>query len=384
MSKTIAVGIGSRANYSSIKSFCLAVASDREFELKLFLYASAATRHYGNLQKEIEEDGLIVDIIMDNLVLGDTGSVMAKTTGLALVDVASYLERIQPNYVLTVGDRFETMAVAIAASYMGLPLIHTMGGEITGTLDEAVRHSITKLANIHFVSNANAHEIVKKLGEDEKYIFNVGCPRIDTIRTAIQGSKKQFDLNEFGEGETINIDKDDFIMISQHAVTTEYSTLEKDYLCTLQAVLNTNKKAIFFWPNSDSGHEKISKVSRRFRQDYDPRWRFVRNIPNELYAILLDKTRLLIGNSSSGIRDANYLGTPVVNVGTRQNKREFGLNVLHAGYDTIDIQAKIDLQLKHGKFEQSYLYGNGFAGEKMLSKLKELRLFSTQKLIFYK
>lgn len=384
MNKVIAVGIGSRANYSSIKSFCAVVSSNVNYELKIFLYASAATRHYGDLKTEIETDGFPVDCVMDNLILGDSGYVMAKTTGLAIVDVSNYFERLKPNYVVTVGDRFETMAVAVASSYMALPLIHTMGGEITGTLDEAIRHSITKLANVHFVSNKNAYDVVRKLGEDPRFIFNVGCPRIDVIRSVVNETEIKHDLSNYGEGENINIESDEFIMISQHAVTTEYSTLENDYLCTLHAVFETNKKAIFFWPNSDSGHEKISKATRMFRQEFNPPWRFVRNLPNELYASLLNRTQALVGNSSSGIRDSNYLGTPVVNIGTRQNNRESGANVVHARYDTKDINEKLRFQLDNGKYETDTLYGDGRAGKKMLSIIDTLKLDNTQKLICYK
>jgi UDP-hydrolysing UDP-N-acetyl-D-glucosamine 2-epimerase len=384
MNNVIAIGIGSRANYSSIKSFCSAISRHEIFQLKIFLYASAATRHYGDLKTEIESDGYTVDLIMDNLIYGDSGYVMAKTTGLALVDVSNYLDRLRPNYVVTVGDRFETMAVAVASSYMGIPLIHTMGGEITGTLDESVRHSITKLANVHFVSNQKAFDVVRKLGEDPRTIFNVGCPRIDVIRSAINKREKKYDISDFGEGESIDIYQDEFVMISQHAVTTEYMTLESDYLCTLQAVYKTNKKAIFFWPNSDAGHEKISKITRAFRQDFHPPWRFVRNLPNELYANLLNNTQALVGNSSSGIRDSNYLGTPVVNIGTRQNRREFGANVVHAGYNTIDIMKKLKFQLDHGRYNAGTLYGDGRAGEKMVNILSKIQFCNTQKVICYK
>ena len=173
-------------------------------------------------------------------------------------------------------------------------------------------------------------------------------------------------------------------MISQHAVTTEYSTLENDYVCTLNAVFETNKKAIFFWPNSDSGHEKISKVTRMFRQEFNPPWRFVRNLPNELYASLLNRTQALVGNSSSGIRDSNYLGTPVVNIGTRQNKRESGGNVVHSTHNTKDISEKLRFQLDNGRYETDTLYGDGRAGIKMLSIIDNLKLENTQKLICYK
>src|SRR5205809_910666 len=179
--KKICVVVGSRANYSSIKSAMRAIQKHPDLELQLVVGASALLDRYGSVVRLIENEGFEVNARLYMLVEGETPLTMAKSTGLGLVELSSILDNLRPDCVLTVGDRFETMATALAAAYMNIPLAHTMGGEVSGTIDESIRHAITKLAHIHFPANREAADRIIRLGEHPDAVHVVGCPRIDLM-----------------------------------------------------------------------------------------------------------------------------------------------------------------------------------------------------------
>ena len=179
--RKICVVVGSRANYSSIKSAMHAISEHSELELQLILGASALLDRYGTVSKQIIKDGFdpVAEVFM--LIEGETPTTMAKSTGVGLMELPTIFDRLKPDIVLTVGDRFETMATTLAAAYMNLPVAHTMGGEVSGTIDESIRHAVTKFAHIHFPASQDAKERIIKLGEREKDVHLVGCPRIDLV-----------------------------------------------------------------------------------------------------------------------------------------------------------------------------------------------------------
>ena len=276
---------------------------------------------------------------------------MVKTTALGMLELTEIFKHKKPNIVFTVGDRFETMATAITASYMNIPLAHTMGGEVTGTIDESIRHSITKLAHLHFVSNKDSLKRVLKLGENKNSVFNVGCPRNDLLKIILKKSKANSILsriNRFGVGD-IDIIKNNekFLILLQHPVTTEYSSSNIQMKKTLSAIQKFNLKKIILWPNADAGYDKISQEIRKLREKNELKnYRVIKNLPIEDYAILLDKASCIVGNSSSAIRDGSFIGTPAVNIGTRQNSRLHGPNVVNVNYDIKEIYSSIKLQIK--------------------------------------
>ena len=174
--RKICVFVGSRANYSSIKSVMQAVKDHNDLELQVVTGASAILERFGNVDQLIRDDGFIPNYTFHNLVEGENPVTMAKSTGLGLIEMSMILNNLKPDAVVLVGDRFEVMAVAIAAAYMNIPIAHTMGGEVTGTIDESIRHAITKFAHYHFPANEDAKQRLIKLGEDPKHVYNVGCP----------------------------------------------------------------------------------------------------------------------------------------------------------------------------------------------------------------
>jgi UDP-hydrolysing UDP-N-acetyl-D-glucosamine 2-epimerase len=199
------------------------------------------------------------------LIEGETPATMAKSTGLGLLELPTIFESLKPDIVLTVGDRFETMATTLAAAYMNIPVAHTMGGEVSGTIDESIRHAVTKFAHIHFPACDGAKDRIIRLGELPQHVHMVGCPRIDLIANILTTSGQLIDNELFntGVGNKFNLE-DPFVLVSQHPVTTEYGVGESQILKTLGAVRNLNLPAIVLWPNADAGSDDISKGIRKW------------------------------------------------------------------------------------------------------------------------
>lgn len=311
--KTICVFIGGRANYSSIKSALIAIKEHPGLELKIILGSSALVKKYGNLEAILKNDGFEIAERIQMLVEGDVPSVMVKTTALGMLGLADIFERINPDYVIVIGDRYEVMAPTIAAAYMNIPVAHTMGGEVTGTIDESIRHAITKFAHIHFPANKESGERIIKMGEEEKRVFVVGCPRIDTVKRIIDenpGVPDEIFDKCGGVGPKFDLNKP-FLLISQHPVTTEYKEAEHQIGETIYAAQATGLPIILLWPNSDAGTEGISQGIRKFREkNPDAVLHAFTNLPIDMYVRLMNNTACLIGNSSSGIREGAFLGTP--------------------------------------------------------------------------
>ena len=226
--RKICVVIGSRANYSSIKSAMQAIDRHPELELQVVIAASALLDRYGQVSMLVEKDGFSIAGRVHMLIEGETPVTMAKSTGLGLLELPTVFEQIRPDIVLTVGDRFETMATTLAAAYMNILLAHTMGGEVSGTIDESIRHAVTKFAQIHFPASSDARDRIIKLGERPENVFLVGCPRMDLVAELLQhnGNGLGPDLFSQGVGGQFSLDEP-FFLVSQHSVTTEFGEGER-------------------------------------------------------------------------------------------------------------------------------------------------------------
>lgn len=365
--RKICVVIGSRANYSSIKSAMRAVQKHPDLQLQVVAGASALLDRYGAVVDLVEKDGFEIDARVYMLVEGETPATMAKSTGLGLLELPTIFERLQPDMVLTVGDRFETMATTLAAAYMNIPLAHTMGGEVSGTIDESIRHAVTKFAHIHFPASSEARDRIIKLGERPEDVYLVGCPRIDLVAEILEKDRNGFgpDLFKEGVGGVFDLNQP-FLIVSQHAVTTEYGEGERQINETLMAVHALDLPAIVLWPNADAGAEDIARGMRKFREHYDDsKLRFFKNLPTAVYISLMRRTACLIGNSSSAIREGAFVGTPAVNIGTRQSMRQRGMNVIEVDHDREAIIQAVRQQLAHGPYPSDPIYGDGHAGERI-------------------
>jgi UDP-hydrolysing UDP-N-acetyl-D-glucosamine 2-epimerase len=375
--RKICIVVGSRANYSSIKSVMCAVRANSALKLQLIVGASALLDRFGSLVDVIEADGFEPDAKVTMIVEGETPGTMAKSTGLGLLELPTIYGMLKPDVVVSVGDRFETMATAVAAAYMNIPLAHTMGGEISGTIDESIRHAVTKLSHLHFPANQQAGDRIVRMGEDPTAVHVVGCPRIDLVAEIARsnGHIESADwLEREGVGAHITLDKP-FLLVSQHPVTTEYGQGEQQIVETLMALHELQMPTIMLWPNADAGSEDISRGMRKFREQYRPEYiRFYKNFPIDTYVRLMLNCACAIGNSSAPLREGAYVGVPTVNIGTRQQGRDRAENVTDAAPGRREIVAAIKRQLAHGRFPSNHLYGDGGAGPRIAKILAEAPL----------
>ena len=366
--KKICVVVASRANYGRIKSVLREIKNHDNLELQLIVAASALLHRFGNVIEGIRNDGFEISRTAYLIVEGENPTTMAKSTGLAIIELATLFEDLKPDIVLTIADRFENMATAIASSYMNIHLAHTQGGEQTGSIDESVRHAITKLAHLHFPATDKSRDILIQMGEDPSTIFMVGCPSIDIIAN-IDFTLGDLFIRYGGVGHGIN-PAEPYLVVLQHPVTTEYGSGLHQIRETLDAINQIGIQTIWFWPNVDAGSDDISKGLRIFReQNPKRRIHFYRNFSPEDYARLINNCACLIGNSSSAIREGSFLGVPAVNIGTRQNRRERGPNIIDVWYDAREIVKAIKKQLDHGQYKRSLLYGDGKSGERIVKIL---------------
>lgn len=371
--RRVCVVVGSRANYASIKSAMCAINRHPDLELQVVAMASALLDRFGSVVDLVERDGFEIAARASVIVEGETPTTMAKSTGLGLVELPTIFDLLKPDVVVSVGDRFETMATAVAAAFMNIPLAHTMGGEVSGTIDESIRHAITKLAHIHFPASRDAAERILRLGEDPRHVHVVGCPRIDLVAEIARGNGHLPSewLGSAGVGGHLDLNEP-FLLVSQHPVTTEYGEGERQIRETLAAITELGMQAIMLWPNADAGSEDVARGIRKFREHQpNANIRVFKHIPMELYILVMKHCACMIGNSSAAIREGAFLGVPAVNIGTRQTGRERASNVIDVGYDAREITNAVRRQMSNGRFESSPIYGDGHAGVRIASILAD-------------
>lgn len=369
--RKICVVITARPSYARIKTVLEAVKAHPELQLQLVVGASALLERYGPVVDVIRADGFEPDEVVYMVVEGENLVTSAKSTGLGIVELATIFDNLEPDLVLSVADRYETIATAIAASYLNIPVAHVQGGEVTGSIDEKVRHAVTKLSNLHFVANENAAERVIRMGEDPKTVYVTGCPSIDLAARIAEEDQHEFDVfsHYMGVGHRFDLNQG-YIVVMQHPVTTEYENAIQQTRETLSAIESLRYPTFWFWPNVDAGSDHVSKAIRQFRESRDvPHIYFYKNLPPEDFLRLLNKARCLVGNSSVGIRESSYLGLPVVNIGNRQAGRDRAANVKDVGYDRKAIEDAVREHLRDGRPQRSFLYGKGDAGTRIADLL---------------
>lgn len=382
--RKICVVVTARPSYSRIKSALTAIQLHPDLELQLVIAGSALLDRYGNAVNFIEKDGFQIAAKVFMVLEGENPTTMAKTTGLGVMELTNVFYNLQPDAVVTIADRYETIATSIAAAYQNIPLVHIQGGEVTGNIDEKVRHANTKLADLHFVSSEDARERVIKLGENSEKVINTGCPSIDLAKEILE--QKYLDFNPLlkygGVGASLDW-KNGYIVVMQHPVTTEYKESKNYILETLKAVKALNYPTFWFWPNVDAGSDGTSNGIRSFRELEQPEnIHFFKNMEPLDFLKLLNSSSALLGNSSVGLRECSYLGVPVVNIGNRQHRRSRGQNVTDVGYEQSSIEEATKIAIKKNKFESSEIYGSGDAGIKIAELLAKTTL-SFSKTISY-
>ncbi|HEX3008278.1 MAG TPA: UDP-N-acetylglucosamine 2-epimerase, partial [Bacteroidales bacterium] len=258
------------------------------------------------------------------------------------------------------------------------------GGEITGSIDEKVRHAVTKLSDLHLVATEKAAERVIRMGEDPKHVYVTGCPSIDLAANMLKAPLLDFDIFDRygGVGEQLDLSKG-YLVVLQHPVTTEYKRAREHILETLYAVNEIDLPVLWFWPNVDAGSDGTSNAIRAFREIEKPtKIHFFKNMEPTDFLKVIHHSKCLIGNSSVGIRECSFLGVPVVNVGSRQRGRERGDNVLDTDYDRSAIKNAILNQLDTGHYPSSCIYGDGHADRRIADILAQASL-NIEKRLWY-
>ncbi len=376
MTRTISVVVASRANYGRIKSVLSAISNHSSFRLDLVLAASAVLYRFGDISQTVENDGFNISHKIYSVVEGENHNTMVKSTASLMSELSTYYSATQPDAVLTVADRHETLATAICASYSNIPLIHTQGGEQTGSIDDKVRHSITKLSNIHFPATENARNNLISMGENPDYVFNSGCPALDLCRTT-NLSIDHIENPMLGNGAIIDFSKN-YSLIVYHPVTDNLEQAAPTVKSIIDYVTQTDSQFIWLWPNVDAGSDVISKTLRTSRDSnsvFSSKVRFVRSYTPEDYLRVLKNAQYVLGNSSSFIRECSLLAVPALLIGDRQRSRELGPNArtLEECSDVDSLSQAISLLPSKNSIASSNLYSHTNSGAYIVEKLDQLQ-----------
>jgi GDP/UDP-N,N'-diacetylbacillosamine 2-epimerase (hydrolysing) len=377
--RRISFPITNRAYYGRSQLLIRKLHAHPAIELELMLGGSILLDKYSrHVAEDIEAGGFTISASLFNVIEGGNHVAMAKTACLTALEFTNQLHIANPDVVIICGDRFEQLAIAMAAAYLNKTIAHIEGGDVSGSIDESVRHAITKLAHLHFVTNADAHRRVLSMGENPRYVFNAGSLDVE-LASRVDMTLTSAMVNANGVGHAIDVERP-FLVVIQHPVTTERGNREH-LEATLRAVSALEMQAIWFWPNPDAGTAEMAETLRHFREHHGAateRMRFITNVPADLFIAMLKRTACVVGNSSAGIKECSYLGTPVVDIGERQHGRLNGDHVVHAGYDAEGIAAAITSQIRHGGYPPSHIYYQPGSSQTIVDVLASAELY-TQK-----
>ncbi|MBI4333137.1 MAG: UDP-N-acetylglucosamine 2-epimerase (hydrolyzing) [Chloroflexi bacterium] len=358
-----------RADYSKLRPVLRKIIESPAFDLRLIVAGHHLLPELGLTVHLIENDGfpIAARVPMSSGSDKDSGADMARALGRGLVEFTDVLEDMRPDIMLVGFDLGAHLAAAVAAAHMNIPVAHIEGGELTGSIDESLRHATTRFAHLHFATNRASAERLIRMGENPRYVFNVGCPSLDALLNMDfvrpETLARQFDLDL----------SQPLIVVLQHAVTTEADEATGQIMLTLDAVKKTGVQAILIYPNVDAGGRRIIREIEKTRIQAH------KNLPFEVYGSLMKVASVLVGNSSSGIVEAPALHLPAVNIGTRQQGRMQAGNVINAGYDSQDIFQAITKAICDAEFRERLAsctspYGDGKASARIAEILKSVDL----------
>lgn len=379
--RKVCVVLVDRANYGRLKPVMRAIADRPELELQVICSGTMVLERFQQPVDVVREDGFRVDGEVYMELEGSTPTTMAKSVGFGMVEFSSEFQRLKPDVVLIIGDRYEALAATIAAAYMNLCIVHVQGGEVSGSIDESARHAITKFAHFHFPSTKRSAEYLVRMGERPDTILGTGCPSSDIARE-LDRTLDPAVINTRGGGAVIDVKKP-FLLVLFHPTTTEFGGERAQMEAMLEALSRLAMQTLLLWPNIDAGSDHISKAIRVFREKRNPVWlRTLTNLTPEKYLKVLANTACAIGNSSSFVRDAGYFGTPVALVGHRQEGREHDVHVTPTRPLADEIETSIRNHLTHGRYAPSTLYGDGHVSERIAAGLAALTPYVQKRLHF--
>lgn len=370
--KKLVVMVSARASYSRFRSALIQLARSDHIDLHIVLVASANSSRFGNLVKFIEQDGLRISWKIDSQIDISQKTSMAKTVGLTLLGLTDYLENVDPDALVIIADRHETIAGSISGSYLGIKTFHIQGGESTGNIDDRVRFANTHLSDYHFVANEVALERLRTCGVSHQNIFVTGCPSLDFVKDNKFDRIRIPNLTGLGLPDS-KLFESEFLVVMQHPETSSKLDFPDQILPTIYAINEADVPTLWLWPNSDQGGESFTDVIRKAHTNgLLKNVHFERSLEPELFLSILDGASCIVGNSSVALRECSLIGTPAVNIGGRQSNRSHGSNVLTVQYDRSRILEAIVRQRIHGRYSPEFIYGNGESGKLIARLIEEL------------
>jgi UDP-hydrolysing UDP-N-acetyl-D-glucosamine 2-epimerase len=368
-----------RANYGRLKPVMNEISVHPHLDMQVVAAGTMVLERFDLPVNVVIKDGFTVDGYIYIELEGSTPATMAKSVGFAIMEFASEFQRLKPDVVLLIGDRYVALAAAVAAAFMNIPIAHIQGGEVSGSIDESTRHAISKYAQFHFPSTHRSAEFLRRMGERPDTILGIGCPSSDIARTLDRTLEPSI-VNGVGGGAQIDVYRP-YLLVVFHPTTTEYGGERQQIEEMLAAIDELSEQTVLLWPNIDAGSDHISKAIRVFRNGRRPSWlRTLINLTPENYLKVLASAACAVGNSSSFVRDAGYFGTPVVLVGNRQQGREVDVHVTHVVPLKDQIVHAAREQLAHGRYAPSVLYGDGYVSGRLADSLASAPLYVQKKL----
>lgn len=381
MKKKVFIVTERRADFSRFKPIIKLIEKDKSLSYDLVVTGVHLNRDFGYTKKEIIEEKFKIfrefKIFDKKYYIKNDGSSMSEALGKAFLNLPKIIEISKPDLILSGFDIAANFALSVCGAHMNIPVAHIQGGEVSGTIDESIRHAMSKFSNFHFTATQETRNRLIKMGEERKNIFVVGCPSIDALKQEkeeeVKFIKNKFNINIF----------EDYILIIQHPVTSEIKNVKKQFIETLEALKKIKIQKLFVFPNNDAGSIKIINLIKKNKFNH------CQTLTLREYKTLLKNSSALVGNSSSGIHEAATFKIPVLNIGTRQEGRTKSINVIDSKYNRYHIYKSIKKILKPSfKNKLRNLknpYGDGSSSKKIIKIIKKLQLskFNTQKKITY-
>tara|TARA_B100000787_G_scaffold113434_1_gene84453 strand:- start:482 stop:1633 length:1152 start_codon:yes stop_codon:yes gene_type:complete len=330
MKKKILIVTERRADFSRFKPILDKIIKDKELDYILIVTGIHLLKKYGLSINEIKKTGIKINqtfkMYSNVSIKNDDGASMVSAFGTAIIKLSKILKKTKPDIVLSGFDIAANFAVTVAAAHMNIPVAHIQGGEVSGTIDESIRHAMSKFSHYHLVSNKDAYQRLVKMGEEKSKIHIVGCPSIEALFNEKLLSDKNLE-SKFG----LDLKKK-FIIVIQHSVTTELHDTKSQIKNTIEAIKKSKIQTLFICPNNDAGSTIILKEIKKNKNIF-----YTPTLTLSEYRSLLERCFVLVGNSSSGIHEASSFYKPVINIGSRQNGRLRSKNIIDVNYNQNEI-----------------------------------------------